>query len=144
MKVIQCVYLCAYPLLGLLPPRGKKTKQNKILSINIFPLIIIIIFSLVSLSKLMFHQITFLCTRYCYCFVCKDMKMWMIQHLTKMNFHAQSNFTSVIFENYSNYFSPFWSIFLLKWPIIIYYYYWAVNATLIIHFSFSFAEAEKL
>lgn len=100
-------------------------------------------FFLVSVSKLMFHRMTFWCAKCWYGFDCRDLERWMTQHLIKMHLHAQSNFTSVLFENYSNYFPPFWSIFLPKWPIITYYYYWAVNASLIIHFFFWFAEAER-
>lgn len=94
-------------------------------------------FFLVSVSKLLFHHTAFWSAKWWHCFDCRGMERW-VTHLIKMHLHAQSNFTSV-FENYSNYFPPFWSIFLPKWPIIT-YYYWAVNVSLIIHLSFWFAE----
>lgn len=122
--------------LHLPPPLQEKASEHLCFSLFFFP-------PPVSVSKLMSHHMTFGRAKCWYCFDCRNMERCMTQHLIKMHLHAQSNFTSVLFENFSNYLPLFWSIFLPKWPIITYYYYWAVNASLIIHLFFWFAEAEK-
>lgn len=123
LKVIRCDYIFPYP----------NPSKKKLLNIYVLPPLLLFFFSGISVKTNVSTLDFFLCAKCWFFFDCMDTKRWVTQHLI-IHIHAQWNFKSVFFENYSNYFPPFWSIFLPKWPIIIYfYYYWEIYASFRIH-----------
>lgn len=121
LKVIRCDYIFPYP----------NPSKKKLLNIYVLPPLLLFFFFGISVKTNV--STLDLCAKCWFFFDCMDTKRWVTQHLI-IHIRAHWNFKSVFFENYSNYFPPFWSIFLPKWPIIIYfYYYWEIYASFRIH-----------